>query len=65
MAGVSKLRARRVELGLSQWELSLACNVPRWAIQLIENGYRAPTVEEVSALSQALCVSPEAMGWEQ
>ena len=59
---IKDLRSRRIELGLSQWELALAAEVPRYAIQLAEQGIRGLTVEHVIALAEALGLPPEEGG---
>lgn len=53
---MSKLRAWRLERGLSQHELSCASNIARWLIQLFEQGIRSPNPDEFEALASALGV---------
>jgi DNA-binding XRE family transcriptional regulator len=55
------LKFYRVESGLSQWELAKASGVPRWAIQLIEQGHRCPSSKERSALASTFAVSEDAL----
>jgi len=50
----TKLKSVRIEMGLSQLELSAASNVGRWAIQIYEAGVRLPGPEEQQALAEAL-----------
>jgi transcriptional regulator with XRE-family HTH domain len=53
---INKLKFFRQEAGLNQHELELATfkRVPRWRIQLIENGYCEASEKERQALSEAL-----------
>lgn len=51
---MSKLRFYRLELGLSQIELSEATGIARWVIQLMEVGVRCPNECEVQAITAAL-----------
>ena len=51
---MNQVKFWRMERGLSQYELAVASNVPRWAIQLIENGIRNPTSVERFNLASTL-----------
>ncbi len=51
----------RIERGLNQWELSQACELPRWLLQLIERGHRLASPEERKAIAMALSVSEETL----
>lgn len=44
----------RIENGLSQYELALASDVPRYIIQLAENAVRMPTDEQQKKLASVL-----------
>ena len=49
----------RIERGLSQWELASASGIPRWTLQLIERGHRAPSSVERETLARTLAVDEE------
>lgn len=51
---MSKVKFLRRELSLSQHELSAATGLPRWKIQLLENGLVAMELKELLALQAVL-----------
>jgi len=51
---MNKLRFWRLERGLSPFELAVASNVPRYVIQLAEQGLRHPSSEEQLSLAETL-----------
>lgn len=53
---MNKLRFWRLERGLSQIELSAASGVPRWAIQLSEQGLRPLSEQEREVLALVIGV---------
>lgn len=53
-----QLRVLRADRGLSQLDLGSKANIKEYRYWRIENGYIAPTPEEVAALAQALKCSP-------
>ena len=52
------LRKHRLAAGLSQEQLSLAADVQRNFISLIETGQNQPTITTIFKLAQALDVKP-------
>lgn len=54
-----KLKYWRQERSLSQFELSAASLIPRWKIQLMEQGIYAPSQIEREILTTVLAVSSE------
>jgi transcriptional regulator with XRE-family HTH domain len=54
-----RLKNLRMEIGLSQVELSLAANVPRYVISLFESGISAPSQEHLERLATTLGVPVE------
>ena len=56
---MNKLKFWRRERGLSQIELSTASQVPRYVIQLAENGLRRPSVRYEQSIAEVLGVSSE------
>lgn len=55
------LRAARMEAGISQEALGLACEIDRTYVSLLERGERQPTLSTVFALSEQLGVAPESL----
>ncbi len=55
------LRAARVQLGISQEALGLACDMDRTYVSLLERGERQPTLGTIFALSQQLGVAAEVL----
>ena len=49
-----KFKFMRIELQLTQYELAFATGIPRWKIQLIEQGVYAPTDKEIALLEVIL-----------
>ena len=62
---MNRLKLMRLEIQLSQIELSLASNVPRHVIQLAEQGIRLPTTEQQAALAKTLGVKTKTIFQEQ
>lgn len=62
---VTKLKTVRTEMGISQLELAMMCSKEsgkspsRWTIQLVESGYRTPSLEEIRIISKCLGASPK------
>ena len=52
------LRAARLEKGLSQEELALACHRHRTYISLLERGKNSPSLRTVFQLAKALNLDP-------
>ena len=51
---MNRLKLRRLELGLSQYELAAAAETPRHVIHLFENEIRVPEEKYQILLSKAL-----------
>lgn len=59
------LKEARFKAGLTQWELANRSGVNPSKISLIERGHVAPRRFELTALAEALRVSPESVEWPQ
>lgn len=56
-----RLRAARVEGGLSQERLASACGLHRTEISLLERGAREPRLSTIVRLARGLGVTPAAL----
>jgi transcriptional regulator with XRE-family HTH domain len=52
-----RLRSIRKEAGFSQWQLSVAANVPLGTLRNWEQGLRIPSLDKAARIAQALGVS--------
>ena len=55
------LRGTRVQVGISQEALGLACEIDRTYVSLLERGERQPTLSTLFALSEQLGVPAESL----
>ncbi len=55
------LRAARIQAGLSQEALGLACDIDRTYVSLLERGERQPTLGTLFALADQLGVAAETL----
>lgn len=54
-----KIKQRRLELGMSQYELAFLSQISSGHVSLIENGLRRPSVDIISNLAVSLDVDVE------
>lgn len=52
------LQAKRLQVGLSQEQLSQQCNLDRTYISLLERGLRQPTIASLFSISKVLGIKP-------
>jgi len=53
------MRLKRIELGLTQSQLSRITEIEQWRISILERGFVQPTPQEAEALAKALNIVPE------
>ena len=58
---MKKLKLKRIDQDISQWDLSQTTGIPNYRISLIENGRVRPKAEELEALAKALGTTAEAI----
>lgn len=54
----ANLRARRIQLGMTQQKLATAAGLSQPFVALMERGERAPTFETLTKLADTLCTTP-------
>lgn len=57
----NRLRVRRAELDITQFEVARAVRIDHSKLSRIENGYQDPTADERAALARVLKTSEEAL----
>lgn len=57
----NRLRVRRAELDVTQFQVAKKVGVDHSKLSRIENGYQDPTAEEIAALARVLDTTPEAL----
>lgn len=53
----SRMKQKRIELGLTQADVSTKCGISTRYYGSIENGRNSPSLEKMELISEALCVS--------
>lgn len=59
---MKNLKLIRLERGLSQYELALASEVPRYVIQMAETALKMPSSQQIERIANTLGVSPSTLG---
>jgi transcriptional regulator with XRE-family HTH domain len=57
----NRLRVRRAELDVTQFQVAKKVGVDHSKLSRIENGYQDPTPDEIAALARVLDTTPETL----
>jgi DNA-binding XRE family transcriptional regulator len=60
---MSKFKRFRIEMGLTQVELSLAAKIPRYKIQIAEQGVACFSADELAAINTVFAVKNLNLNW--
>jgi len=61
MKKLKRLKIRRLQEGVKQWDLSQKTGIPNYRLSNLENGRAEPKPEELEALAKALGTTTEAI----